>query len=61
MANQQESTGVTTARVIETIRSIVPPGSYVLFTPYDGMVVSPDPEQIKRSIDVLTSQLKGKA
>lgn len=59
MAKQQVNPDVTPERLIESMYKIVPAGSYVLFTPHEGMFVSPDPEDIKRSIDVLTKQLKG--
>lgn len=38
---------------LNELRSIVPAGSWVLFTPYDGMIVSPDPSEIKRMIDIV--------
>jgi len=43
------------ANALRELRSIVPDGSWVLFTPHDGMIVTPDPADIKRCIDVLTS------
>lgn len=59
MAQQQDSTNVTPAQVIQALRAIIPADCYVLFTPYDSMFVSPDPQQIKSSIEVLVNQVKG--
>lgn len=58
MAEQQVLPDVTPAQVINALRAMVPEGCYVLFTPYDSMFVSPDPAEIKRSIDTLTSHTK---
>lgn len=58
MTEQQNNPDVRSERLIELMYSIVPAGSYVLFTPHEGMFVSPDPEDIKRSIDVLETKLK---
>jgi hypothetical protein len=55
MAQQQELPDVATEQAIKSLRFILPAGCYVLFTPHDGMFVSPDPADIQRSIDVLTS------
>lgn len=40
-------------KALNELRSIVPTGSWVLFTPYEGMIVSPDPKEIKRMIDIV--------
>jgi hypothetical protein len=41
-------------QALTVLRKSLPAGSYILLTPDDGMIVSPDPEDIKRSIDTLT-------
>jgi hypothetical protein len=38
---------------LNELRSIVPAGSWVLFTPHDGMIVTPDPMDIMRTLATL--------
>lgn len=58
--NDKQKTSQT-GHALAAIKEALPTGSFILLTPHDGMFVSPDPEQIKRSIDVLISQLKAAA
>jgi hypothetical protein len=55
MTQQQDISYVTSAQFLKALRTFVPAGNYVLFTPHDGMIVSPDPEDIKRTIVNLAS------
>lgn len=55
MSQQQVLPDVATEQAIKSLRSILPAGCYVLFTPHDAMFVSPDPADIKRCIDISTS------
>ena len=40
---------------LNELRTIVPAGSYVLFTPHDGLIVSPDPMEIARTLVTLSA------
>lgn len=43
----------TPADAVKLLKEFIPESSYVLFTPHGGMVVSPDPLDIKRTLNVI--------
>lgn len=55
----EAANAIMAEQALTVLRKSLPAGSYILFTPDDGMIVSPDPQEIKRSIDILVIQAKG--
>lgn len=40
-------------KALNELRDLLPAGSFVLFTPHDGLIVSPDPMEIARTLTIL--------
>lgn len=42
-------------KALNELRALLPAGSFALFTPHDGLIVSPDPMEIARTLVTLAA------